>query len=327
MKNKKHYILLDWNIVKYLIEPRPGKPDEEFKELLFKLNKYEFPFCEGHIRDVLPSYTESNKERVISELRFLNHVSKGKALGMDPEENISVVEGDIMALFHMIRNETQEDMSIAPSQNPQTCYKVDMDKLDPKHPLRPMYEKTNGGYDPSNMSDYLREISETIFRDAERYKNFREYTDHLERDIRENNTNPLLYQDQWYCNHLIYHMAPMINSYHIKNEDELALVWKNIAIHWCKMTSSESENLPFGVIFTTAYSLLDFHPLFRETLKENKNTLDNITRDGNMLYYATSAKFFITEDKTMYKKGKFLCKAFDLEVKVLKIGEFLKRFQ
>ncbi len=317
--------MLDWNVVKYLIKPRERSSDVHFKEVIFKQQKYAVPFCEAHIRDVLPSYSESNKERVLAELDFLNHLSKGKALGFDNNENIFVADANLMTLFHEIRNETKKDLSIMPSQNPQTVYKVDMKKLDPAHPLKPLFDKTNGVYDPYNMSNFLNELSEVIFNDVEIYNNFRKYTQNLERDLRTNNTNLMVDSDVLYFDHLIYHMDPLIQSFHVNDTNTLSSNWKTVATQWCKIYSDGRDNLPFGKVFEAACFLLDFHPLFKDTLKKKKNTLDNITRDSKVLYYATRAKFFITEDKTLYKKANFLFEVFDLDVNVLKIDEFLAK--
>lgn len=65
------------------------------------------------------------------------------------------------------------------------------------------------------------------------------------------------------------------------------------------------------------------HPLFGEKLKKNKNTLDNIIRDGNHVYYASEADFFVSEDETTRKKTSFMYEAFDIRTKVVSEKEFL----
>lgn len=70
--------------------------------------------------------------------------------------------------------------------------------------------------------------------------------------------------------------------------------------------------------------MLDFHPLFSEKLKANKNTLDNIIRDSNHVYYASEAEYFISEDKNTRVKTKFIYEVFDIATKVVSEKEFLE---
>ena len=57
----KQYILLDWNVIKYLKKPRDDA-DKDFLIILDRLRKrFEFPFCEAHLRDLAKSYSEENE--------------------------------------------------------------------------------------------------------------------------------------------------------------------------------------------------------------------------------------------------------------------------
>ena len=72
------------------------------------------------------------------------------------------------------------------------------------------------------------------------------------------------------------------------------------------------------------YVLLDMHPLFKkEKLKKKKNTLDNIIRDGNHCYYASKAKYFVSEDEGVRKKVSFLYEVYGIKTNVKSEQEFM----
>lgn len=119
-------------------------------------------------------------------------------------------------------------------------------------------------------------------------------------------------------------MMPFINSLEIKSEDELAIEWKDIITKWLQMRYD--RNVPFGELITTAYVMLDFHPLFKEKLKKRKNSLSNIARDSKMIYYASFSKYFVTEDKSCLKKANFIFQAFQCRAEAINMEQFIQKF-
>ncbi|MDQ7084075.1 MAG: hypothetical protein Q9M36_03710 [Sulfurovum sp.] len=85
------------------------------------------------------------------------------------------------------------------------------------------------------------------------------------------------------------------------------------------------EDLTMGAKIDLAYSVLDFNQNFRDKIK-NKNKPSNMLRDMKHLYFATEAKYYITEDDMTYKKSKFVCEALHIKVKILKMNEFINKF-
>ena len=83
----KQYILLDWNVIKYLKKPRDDA-DKDFLIILDRLRKrFEFPFCEAHLRDLAKSYSEENES-------FADKLSESQKalLSSSTSEQLSILE-------------------------------------------------------------------------------------------------------------------------------------------------------------------------------------------------------------------------------------------
>jgi hypothetical protein len=117
-------------------------------------------------------------------------------------------------------------------------------------------------------------------------------------------------------------MAPMLGSKDLK-EDELANNWRNICESWFQM---QHKSLTNELLLEQGYVLLDLHPLFHDKIKKNKNTADNIIRDGNHCFYASKAEYFVSEDEKTRKKTKLMYKAFGIKTKVVSMSEFVNMF-
>ena len=320
----KQYILLDWNVIKYLKKPRDDA-DKDFLIILDRLRKrFEFPFCEAHLRDLAKSYSEENESFVEDDLLFLQRLSHDTAIGIqDHDHKLILVKFSASKLFKEIIETPSTSPSFASEIHPQSIFRVDMDALRSNHPMRAHLEKANGIYSPNIMMDFLNNMFNSIFDEVDDYKRFREQIKHIKDDLTTNNQNLGLYpSDIQYKDHLLKHLMPFINSLDIEDEKELAQIWRNVISEFLQFSS---ENIPFGLLISSAYYMLDFHPLFREKLNK-KNKLGNIIRDSNIAYFASSGKFFVTEDKSCYKKSTFLFRAFDLNVKVLSMEEFRQKF-
>ena len=88
-----------------------------------------------------------------------------------------------------------------------------------------------------------------------------------------------------------------------------------------------NPNPPIEMQLIQRYALLDMHPFFREKLKNNKNTLDNIVRDGTHCFYASKARYFISEDEGTREKTKLIYKAYGIRTKVVSGPEFWDFFE
>lgn len=319
----KEYILLDWNVIKYLKKPR-NSADEEAKRILDSIRKkYEIPFCEAHLRDLARSYSEENKNKVNDDLDFLQELSCGVVVAVNGD-NAFLLKYSAKDLFQEIINEPPTQINITANMNPQSIYKVDMSKVESDHPLREMLEKYGGVYGPGIMANTLNDMFGRIFSEIDDYKKYRSYIVKLKKDLEHNQNTNLLLRDQEYKDFLINHMIPFLDVLEIEDEDKLASVWNDTVIEWLHMRYK--ENIPYEELVTNSYDMLDFHPLFREKLKKQKNTLSNIIRDSKMVLYASKSKYFVTEDNSCYEKANFLFRTLGIKEKALKMSEFIAKF-
>lgn len=320
---KKEYILLDWNVIKYLQKPR-NSADEEAKHILDSIRKrFEIPFCEAHLRDLARSYSEENKDRVNEDLDFLQELSCSVAVAVN-RDNAFLLKYSANSLFQEILNEHPAQINITPDMNPQSIFKVDMSKLDQDHPMREMLERTGGVYGPGIMVNGLNDLFDHLFNEITDYKKYRNYLCKLKEDLKTNQINNLLPQDQKYKEFLITHMISFLDILEIEDKDKLASVWNDAVIKWLHMRYN--GNVPYEELVTNSYDMLDFHPLFREKLKKQKNTLSNIIRDSKMVLYASKSKYFVTEDNSCYEKANFLFRTLGIKEKALKMSEFIAKF-
>ena len=71
-----------------------------------------------------------------------------------------------------------------------------MSKINKDHPLYEMLERSNGIYNPFSMSEFLEELYNEIFVNADKYRKFRAYMEQFEinkEDAREQQNSCLLY--------------------------------------------------------------------------------------------------------------------------------------
>lgn len=321
----KEYILLDWNVIKYLKNPRSDS-DRDFLVKVCELYKrFEFPFCEAHLRDLARSYSESNKQLVKDDLSFLKRLSRDVAIGIeDKSEALFLVKSSSDELFKEIVNETPPVSNITAEMNPQSTFKVDMKALGDAHPMKEHLEKTNGIWNPEIMADFLNSLFNPMFDETGDYKKFRAELARLKSNLNSNNQNTSLCQcDIRYKEFLAEHMMPFLEALEIENENDLCVIWKSVITKFLQLHGY--ANIPFVLLISSAYDMLDLHPLFKEKISK-KNTLSNIVRDSKMIYFASSGKFFVTEDKNCYKKSLFIFKAFELNVQVLNMEKVLQKF-
>ena len=279
---EKDYVLLDWNVIKYLKNPR-NSTDEELKTLITNLRpRYEFPFCESHLRDLATSYSPENRDRVYDDISFLKELSHETVIANDNEKFFLVKSNCINNLFNEILAERSETPNFTAETAPQITAQVDMNKLNDNHPLSDILNSTQGQITPAIMANFLNDNFEKIFSDKNFYKNFRDCIHNLPTNIQQCAPDNLSNQDIF----IISHSIPFFKSLEIQTEDELKSVWKDVILNWMQMKYPPNSNIPFGDLITTSYNMLDLHPLFQEKLKNNKNTLSNIVRDSKISFYA-----------------------------------------
>lgn len=316
------YIYLDWNVIKYMKEPRSSKGDldERFKSTVFKLKtKYKFPYSMAHIRDRANNYSQEHFDKVKEDFEFAQNINDMTCLAIK-DEKLLIVKENICNCFDDYLSQKEEKVSLMGNYLPFT-FTIDMEKLDQSHPMYDFLKRKGGILSVNSMEEFLMEMYACIFKDTNMYKRMRNYIEKL--DLKKDLEQLYSYEQLTVLNKLLYHMFPFLESFG-DNEDTLVEKWPKIAERWFAQNNACIRR---DLLLIQGYALLDMHPLFQEPLKKGKNTLDNIVRDGNHCFYASQGQYFVSEDAQTRKKVAFLYKTYGIRTKVVGEEEFLNFFE
>ena len=107
------YIYLDWNVFKYMKNPRMDKNevDKEFYQAVCMLKKrYRFPTSLAHIKDRLRNYSVEHRKDIEDDFEFAYSVSEGKYVSfIAQEKGLGIVTADIRAAIDEYLNECNEE--------------------------------------------------------------------------------------------------------------------------------------------------------------------------------------------------------------------------
>lgn len=318
------YIYLDWNTIKYLKNPRQNNIENDilFKEIVHKLNKkYVFPYCEAHLKDLTNGYNDDTKKYVEDDLIFLNKLTCEKVIGIDKKGEFRIAQYDSRNLFKEIISEKNKEINTNNISDPNGTFKVDMSKMDKDNPLYEYLLKNNGMYSPELMESYYKEVYEKIFTETEPYKGFRNYIPNVGEAI-ENNETLIKNKKQ---EKIYENMKPFIDAVNNNDIKSLEENFTEIFSKFMSATRDDADQMDIGEKITLSYSLLDFHPYFKEKITK-KNKLSNMVRDSKHLYFAHKANYFVTEDESTKEKAKFIYRVFDINTSVVGINEFISKF-
>lgn len=314
------YIYLDWNVIQYMkhsiLQGLINGP--EFSVLVKKLSKrYRFPFSAGHLEDLAISFRPENQENINSDLEYLNLLSQGYALEINEEEDkIRPVNNvNIHELFKKIATKTQEDIDIRVSGE---SYPVDMDSLPKDDLFRSHLEKNGGILNTEVMSNYIQELY-CHKDDPDHYKKFRQQVSEMKRKFENRDT--IINQNSVYFKGLI----PFLDFISSEKPEDYLSDFESIIKSFCSIDGRYAKEMKMGHRIELTYNLLDFHPKFRDKVNR-KNRPSNIGRDCTNLYFASQAKYYVTEDSSTLKKAAFVCKALSLRVKATSMNDFSAKF-
>lgn len=317
------YVYLDWNVFKYMKEPRAekGELDEQFKTLIFNLKKkYKFPFSYAHIKDRANHYSEEHYEKVKEDFKFVETITDSICVGINNSKPVLGKESIKKCFDDYIAEGKNDTVNIENSFS--FSFKIDMEKLDENHPMYDFFKENDGIMSNVGMDEFLKKMYECIFTDTNQYKKMRNY---IEKMDLENNLHQLYsYNEVMYLNKLLFHLYPFIDSFQ-DDEEKLKQKWPQIAERWFSLNPGSSRDN--DQLLIQGYTLLDMHPLFKEKMKKGKNTLDNIIRDGNHCFYASKGQFFVSEDEYTRRKASFLYEAYNIKTKVVCENDFMKYFE
>lgn len=316
------YIYLDWNVVKYMKKPREDKFNEldvSFSKLIRKLSKkYKTPFSEGHLADLLISYSEKNKEKVDSDLNFVNKISHSTFVKV--VDNIVEFHNlDPRIGFYQYMKETNSiknepfSMSVVGEKVDIDTSKLDKDELLGKHII-----ENDGQLDAKSYKNFLLEVKERMDEPAY-YKSFRENIINLKTNFSKRDT-VLDKSSEHYSK-----IEPLLDFILEVDENKIesSLYGVGCVLSYLSRENFENKSLPEKV--QMLYHALDFNLHLKEKVNR-KNKPSNIHRDGVNLIHALHAKYYITEDKNTKLKSKLVLSALSHKLKVLDMQEFMYKF-
>lgn len=315
------YVYLDWNVFKYMKEPRKDKKelDLQFKETVIKLKKkYKFPFSFAHIRDRANHYSKEYYDKVREDFDFVKKISESVCVGVHestPTLGIESIQERFEDYLIEIKSENFNIKNTFPFS-----LKVDVAKIDKEHPMYEFLEEREGIMTSNGMETFLQELYQAIFQDVGKYKKLRSFANKF--DLESNLNQSYSYDEGLYLERLICHLYPFLSSFQ-DDVETLKKKWPKIAERWF---SINNKDLSKDLLLIQGYTLLDMHPLFNEKLKKGKNTLDNILRDGNHCFFASKANYFVSEDDQTRTKVSFLYDVYGIKTKVVSEYEFLNYF-
>ncbi|MDD4962852.1 MAG: hypothetical protein PHI11_02915 [Gallionella sp.] len=302
------YVYLDSEIFQYMKNKvyQNSIDGTAFEKHILELSKkYIFPFSAGHLRDL--SFSKSEYHKV--DLEYLNRISRGCALTMDVNNLPQMVcEVNIFTSFSKILAESKPiEVQLKVKSN--ESFSIDMTALSKKTLLRPFLESNHGIWDSGVMEKFISEVQNNIDT-PEYYKRFRSEVAELEGKY--SGTNTLINQESDYFKRL----APFLDFLTTNDLDILAGNFDKTLESFLSIDGKKLECLTLPEKIQLVYSILDFNSIFKETIK-GKNKPSNMSRDCEHLYFASNAKYFVTDDAGLFKKAKFVCNALSLKVKVL----------
>lgn len=310
------YVYLDWQIFQYMKNHvRQNSIDgTAFEGLVRTLSeKYIFPFSAGHLMDLSISKPEYHN----ADIEYLNTVSRGFVLIMD-DKNLPLMvrcrEDNIRASLDKILTESKPT-EVQFNVKSNGSFPIDMTALSKKSLLRPLLESNNENWDSGVMEKLISEVQNNI-ETPEYYKRFRSEVSELK--AKYSGTPTILNQESDYFKRLI----PFLDF--LTTDDLRVLVgnFDKTLESFLSIDGRGVEELTFPAKIELASSLLDFNPMFSEKIN-NKNKPSNMWRDNEHLIFASHAKYFVTDDKRLFKKAKFVYDVLSLNVEVLSPTDFV----
>lgn len=319
---KKKYIYLDWNVVKYIKEPRNQNIilDETFRKIVKETrSKYVYPYSEAHFIDRAHNYKEEYKNYILNDLHFFENISQGYGLALkEGTDELNVIKYSVVEAFENVLHRKRQEIDFSKYMPYMQPMNIDVNCIEENSLFYKAFQDTNGYCDKEIFDEIAKKIVLESFTDINIYKKFRIAFNDKEDDLINRETVNAQYYGQ-----IKWHFHKLKEALELQgNEERLAERWKE-AVTEALSLYFEPKDIQISDLMSVSYCLLDLHSDFSEKLKKYKNTLDNVYRDSKNIWYASQAKYFITEDAATRKKAKFIYKVFDKKVKVWSMQEFV----
>lgn len=293
----------------------------EFSRLVDNLSKkYQFPFSEGHLRDIAISFKPENKAYIYEDLNYLNKISNGYALGTIGEnETLTTTKSvNIYNFFNDLLNEQYEELEFDIFSESDEGYLVNLNHVSDRDIFKTHLEKNNSILDQKVISSVLRNLWANMDNPSV-YKQFRENVSTIK--SRFNSRDTILETESDYFKKILPLLDFLCSNDPLSHQDN----FENVLLSFLSINGRKLDERKIGQKIELAYMLLDFHPYFMEKVNR-KNRPSNIGRDCKNLFFASQAKYYVTEDKSSLRKADFVTKALTLKVKVTNMSDFLARF-
>ena len=327
VKSADNYVYFDWNVFRFIMQPPSDSywDKENIDGILFNIRKkYDIPLSHAHLRDRASRFTETSRETTKTDFLMLKTITESLFIGKGDNDSFLLVHQDGEKLFDNVLS-AEKKVDVLSDKLPEfpAVFTVDMDSMNKKHPLYDILVENGGHMSPEIMDKFLVECYDSIFSDASLYRMLRQFVNQIKIGKNVMKQSEQGADKEWLKN-FKEHTHPFIAS--LKYDvDNLKKQWKYIALKWFSWQNDMSK-LSDKDMLCKSYCLLDCHPKFQDALRKNKNTLTNIAVDAEHAYWGTDSKYFVSRDKHMLAKIRFLYDAYGIKSKPIEMSDFLRQF-
>ncbi|MGP1459872.1 MAG: hypothetical protein ACTTKL_11305, partial [Treponema sp.] len=287
-------IYLDWNIFQDLKQNRNGK-ELEYLIKDAKQRNYIIPYSYSHIRDLSRC---TSKSYVADDIQFISSFCDNYCLAYNAknEEDFWIKKEDPKKVLNFLLVKNQK-MNISNKNILIPTYKIDNTDIQKDNLLYPYLEKNNFIMTSDLFNQIISDLYPSIFFDNEKQKIFRSSLIEI-----------VKIQNPAFLDFPVY-------KYLLANKESIENNFSEIFSSFLRLSNKSEQKIPFGEKITTASNMLDFFPAFSEKIGK-KNNINNISTDSEHMFWGTSSKYYITNDKKYYEKINFLYNYFKIKTKV-----------
>ena len=158
----RKYIYLDWNVFKYIKEPRTEyeELDKSVKEIVIRTrNKYVYPFSEAHLRDRVNKYKPAYREKVEEDLSFVENISEGYCLAYRPDNGwIQPIKQSITEVFEQIISLQDKPLDLSAVYPDMVPFEVNNNEFENDELLSKFLPEEKVALDRNKMGEFVERI-------------------------------------------------------------------------------------------------------------------------------------------------------------------------
>lgn len=299
----KKTIYLDWNVFQDIFQSRRG--DRLLENInAAKLKGFVVPFSHAHMSDLSRCSSETYIDSDLDKIDLLTD----STLITRVESSTKFVTGKASA--RDVYKVNHKDVSTGPDLPSIIIgfesYEVDRGLVSENNMMLPYLDKFGNRMCPELLILLIEDLVLNVFTD---YKVQRDFRGSFAEIVKIGNP----------ANQRLLDMPLYKSIFSSKEEIEgnfLELVESLLSI-----TGKNTKSIGKEELYTTAYGLLDFFPVFKEKI-EKRNNINNMLTDGLHVYIASRCSYFVGGDEKMLEKAKLIYKAFGEKTKILDVDKF-----